>query len=82
MIFVELLEQRVVMAATSAVEPSWLDPYIAFLSDRSLSTDVKEAEMCRECQLIFGYPRIKSCINIRLEVHTYYVSTRARPSSC
>ena len=44
MIFVELLEQRVVMAATSAVEPSWLDPYIAFLSDRSLSTDVKEAE--------------------------------------
>ena len=44
MIFVELLEQRVVMAATSAVEPSWLDPYIAFLFDRSLSTDVKEAK--------------------------------------
>lgn len=32
------------MAATSAVEPSWLDPHIAFLSYRSLSTDVKEVE--------------------------------------
>ena len=28
--------------ATLELEPSWLDPYIAFLSDGSLSNDTKE----------------------------------------
>ena len=32
------------IAATSRLEPSWLDPYVGFLSDGSLPSDVKEAK--------------------------------------
>ena len=49
MIFVDLLkqssiEQRAVVLSTLVFESSWLDPYVAFLSDGSLPTDAKEAE--------------------------------------
>ena len=49
MIIVGLLEQpsikqQSLVVATSKMEPSWLDPYIAFLSDESLSREVEEAE--------------------------------------
>ena len=32
------------VVATLELEPSWLDPCIAFLSDRSLLSNIKEAE--------------------------------------
>ena len=35
------------VAATSELEPSWLDPYIAFPFDGSLANDTKEAEKVR-----------------------------------
>ena len=49
MIFVELLkqpsiEQRAVIASALVSKSSWLDHYVAFLSDGSLPTDAKEAE--------------------------------------
>ena len=53
MIFVELLEQlsiewQMVVGIASKKEPSWLDPYIAFLYDGSLPTDGKMAKkVCR-----------------------------------
>ena len=53
MIFVELLEQRVVVVAPLVVEPSWLDPYIAFLSDGCLPTNVKKAEKVRRMSARF-----------------------------
>ena len=50
-ITVELLEQpsieQTVIAAASKLELSWLDPYIAFLSDRSLLNNVKEVKKVR-----------------------------------
>jgi len=64
MIFVELLgqpsiEQRAVVAAASVVEPSWLDPYIVFLSDGSLPTDVKEAKKVRRTSAHFWLSKDK-----------------------
>ena len=49
MISIELLEQpsikhRVIVASTTMLEPSWLDPYISFLSNGSLPTDSKKLE--------------------------------------
>ena len=49
MIFIESLEQlsierQTVMDVALVEESSWLDPYIVFLSNRSLSTDGKEAK--------------------------------------
>ena len=49
MISIELLEKpsikhRVIVASTTMLEPSWLDPYISFLSNGSLPTDSKELE--------------------------------------
>ena len=49
MITVELLEQlsieqRIVIMATSKLGPSWLDSYVAYLSDGSLPNDIKEDE--------------------------------------
>lgn len=38
---------------TSKLEPSWLDPYIAFLSDRSLPNDIKKAEKVRRMAACF-----------------------------
>ena len=52
MIFVELLEQlsierQTMVGVASAKTPSWMDPYITFLSDGSLPTNEKEAEKVR-----------------------------------
>ena len=52
MIFVELLEQPniehcLVVASALSFEPSWMDPYVSFLTDGSLLTDTKEAEKMR-----------------------------------
>ena len=49
MISVELLEcpgieQRPIVAIASASNPSWMDPFISFLADGSLLTNVKKAE--------------------------------------
>ena len=49
MISTELLEQlsikhHAIEASTTVLEPSWMDPYISFLSDGSLPTDSKESE--------------------------------------
>ena len=49
MILVELLEHpsiewQMLVATASELEPSWMDPYVAFSSDGSLSLDTKEAE--------------------------------------
>ena len=49
MISTELLEQlsikhHAIVASTTVLEPSWMDPYISFLSDGSLPTDSKESE--------------------------------------
>ena len=49
MISVELLERpsiehRPVVAFASTFKPSWMDPFVSFLADGSLLTDVKEAE--------------------------------------
>ena len=52
MIFVKLLEQPSiehcpVVASASSFEPSWMDPYVSFLTDGSLLTDTKEVEKMR-----------------------------------
>lgn len=52
MITMEMLEQpsiepQVMVAASSELGPSWMDPYIAFLLNKSFSNDVKEAEKVR-----------------------------------
>lgn len=41
------IELQTIVATTSELGPSWMDPYIAFLSDRSLPKDAKEAEKVR-----------------------------------
>ena len=51
-ILVELLghssiERQTLVAVVSELGPSWMDPSVAFLFDRSLSRDVKEAEKVR-----------------------------------
>ena len=38
------IEQQTMIAAASKLELSWLDPYIAFLSNGSLLNNVKEVE--------------------------------------
>lgn len=58
MITVELLEQpsiehQTLVATASELETSWLDPYIAFLSDGSLLMDVKEAEKVQRTSTYF-----------------------------
>lgn len=58
MIFVKLLEQPsteqcAVVVAVSVLEPSWLDPYLGFLSDGSLPTNVKVAEKVRRTLACF-----------------------------
>lgn len=65
MITIELLEQssieqQMLVATTSKLEPSWLDPYVAFLSDGSLPTDVKEAEKVRRTSAHFWLSKDKS----------------------
>ena len=58
MITVELLEQpsieqwTVIMAA-SKLGPSWLDPYVAYLSDGSLPNDIKEDEKVQRTTACF-----------------------------
>ena len=52
MIFVKLLEQPSIehfpiIASALSFEPSWMDPYVSFLTDGSLLTDTKEAEKMR-----------------------------------
>lgn len=52
MITMEMLERmsiepQLMVAASSELEPSWMDPYIAFLLDETLPKDVKEAEKVR-----------------------------------
>lgn len=52
MILVELLEHpsiewQTLVATTSELAPSWMDPYVAFLFDGSLPTDAKEVEKVR-----------------------------------
>ena len=52
MISVELLQclsikHRLVIALASLLEPSWMDPFVSFLVDGSLPTNVKEAEKLR-----------------------------------
>ena len=41
------------VAVASAEEPSWLDPYLAFLSNGSLPTDGKEVEMVQRTSTCF-----------------------------
>ena len=58
MITIELLEepsieQQTLVAATSKLEPSWLDPYITFLFDGTLPNDIKEAEKVRRTSAQF-----------------------------
>ena len=58
MISVELLEQpsiehRAIIASTTVSESSWMDPYISFLSDGSLPTDLKELEKVRRTSAHF-----------------------------
>lgn len=58
MITVELLEQpsieqQTLVVVTSKLEPSWLDPYIAFLFDGSLPSDVKKAKKVRRTSTHF-----------------------------
>ena len=64
MIFVDLLkqssiEQRAVVLSTLVFESSWLDPYVAFLSDGSLPTDAKEAEKVRKMSAHFWLSKDK-----------------------
>lgn len=52
MIFIELLEQRSIehcpiVASASLFEPSWMDPYVSFMTDGYLLTDAKEVEKVR-----------------------------------
>lgn len=58
------------IVATSKLEPSWLDPYIAFLSNGSLLMNDKEAEKVLRTSARFCCSRIKNCIGVRLEVYT------------
>ena len=49
MIFVESLEQpsiehHRIIASALLFEPSWMDPYVSFLTNGSLPTDAKEAK--------------------------------------
>lgn len=49
MISLELLEHssiehHVIVSSTTVPKPSWMDPYISFLSDGSLLIDSKELE--------------------------------------
>ena len=58
MITVELLEQpsieqRIVIMAVSKLGPSWLDPYVAYLFDGSLSNDIKEDEKVQRTTACF-----------------------------
>ena len=58
MISIELLEQpsikhHAIVASTTVLEPSWMDPYISFLSDGSLPTDSKELEKVRRTSAHF-----------------------------
>ena len=57
-------------ALTTVPEPRWMDPYILFLSDGSLPTDLKYGG----CQLISSFPRKKIYIDVHLGVLICYVS--------
>ena len=75
MISVDLLEHPSIehhafVALTTVPEPRWMDPYILFLSDESLPTDLKYGE----CQLISSFPRKKIYIDVHLGVLICYVS--------
>ena len=64
MILVELLkqpstEQQIVIAITLGQEPSWLDPYITFLSDESLPMNDKEAEKLQRTSARFWLFEVK-----------------------
>lgn len=59
MISIELLEQssiehRPVVELVSLSEPSWIDPYVSFLTDGSLPTDTKKAEKVQRTSSHFG----------------------------
>ena len=47
------IEQQKVVAVALAEEPSWLDPYVAFLSNGSLPKNGKEAEMVQRTSTCF-----------------------------
>ena len=58
MISIELLEQlsikhRVIIASTTVLEPSWMDPYISSLYDGSLPTNSKKSEKVRKTSARF-----------------------------
>ena len=58
MISVELLKQpsiehHVIVASTTVPSPSWMDPYILFLSNGSLSNDPKESEKVKRTSAHF-----------------------------
>jgi len=58
MILVELLEhpsieRQTLVAAVSELGPSWMDSYVAFLSNGSLLMDAKEAEKVRRTSACF-----------------------------
>ena len=60
MISIELLEQpsikhHAIVASTTVVEPSWMDPYISFLFDGSLPIDSKELEKVRRTSAHFYF---------------------------
>ena len=65
MILVELLEQpsieqQTMIAVTSKEEPSWLDPYVAFLSNRSLLMDDNEAKKVQRTSARFWLSKDKN----------------------
>lgn len=58
MITIEMLEQLstespLMVAASSELESSWMDPYIAFLLDETLPDNVKEAKKVRRMTVRF-----------------------------
>lgn len=53
------IELQTVVATTSELWPSWMDTYIAFLSDKSLPKDVKEAEKVRRIVAYFWLSKDK-----------------------
>ena len=65
MILVELLEQpsieqQTMIEVTSKEEPSWLDPYVAFLSNRSLLMDDNEAKKVQRTSARFWLSKDKN----------------------